>query len=136
MCGWIGNGILAASSTPLPGAFEEPSAVVQQQQQVQPKDDDKKEWAASVGGLDIAVLGGALFTMWATGHECFLILDIRIERLLTTPLRHVLPVNRSMAPMMASVELAITRETMLRSTSNCAPSIGKMKRRPTRISIP
>ena len=49
---------------------------------------------------------------------------------------HVLKVNRSMAPRMASVELAITRETMLRSTSNCAPSIGKMKRRPMRISIP
>jgi hypothetical protein len=41
-----------------------------------------------------------------------------------------------MAPMMASVELAITRETMLRSTPNCAPSIGKMKRRPMRFSIP
>ena len=39
-----------------------------------------------------------------------------VLRLLATPRRHVLPVNRSMAPMMASVELAITRETMLRST--------------------
>jgi hypothetical protein len=29
------------------------------------------------------------------------------------------------AAMMASVELAITRETMLRSTSNCAPSAGR-----------
>ena len=53
-----------------------------------------------------------------------------------TECRHVLPVNRSMAPMIALVELAITRETMLRSTPNCAPSIGRMKRRPMRISIP
>jgi hypothetical protein len=36
-----------------------------------------------------------------------------IERQLATPLLHVLPVNRSMAPMMTSVELAITFETML-----------------------
>jgi hypothetical protein len=50
--------------------------------------------------------------------------------------RHVLPVNRSMMSMMSPVELAITRETMLRSSPSCAPSIGRMKRRPMRISIP
>ena len=36
---------------------------------------------------------------------------------------NVLPVNMIMAPMIASVELAITRETMLRWAPNCAPSI-------------
>jgi len=41
-----------------------------------------------------------------------------------------------MAWRIAPVELAITRETMLRSTPNCVPSIGRMKRRPMRISIP
>ena len=50
--------------------------------------------------------------------------------------RHVLPVNRSMVRMTESVELAITCETMLRSAPNCAPNIGRMKRRPMRISIP
>jgi hypothetical protein len=38
--------------------------------------------------------------------------------------RHVLPVDRSMASMIAPVEVAISRETMLRSTPNCAPRIG------------
>ena len=38
--------------------------------------------------------------------------------------------------MMESVAFAITCEAMLRSTPNCAPNIGRMKRRPIRISIP
>jgi hypothetical protein len=50
--------------------------------------------------------------------------------------RQMLPVSRSMASMMAPVELEITCETMLRSTPNCAPSIGRMKRRPMRIIMP
>jgi len=50
--------------------------------------------------------------------------------------RQMLPVNQSMASMMAPVELEITCETMVRSTPNCAPSIGRMKRRPIRIIMP
>ena len=53
-----------------------------------------------------------------------------------TACRHVLSVNRSMVRMTELVELAITCETMLRSAPNCAPSIGRMKRRLMRISIP
>ena len=62
-------------------------------------------------------------------HRCSLIAGV-------TACRHVLPVNRSITRMTELVKLAITCETMLRSAPNCAPAIGRMKRRPMRISIP
>ena len=61
-------------------------------------------------------------------HRCSLIAGV-------TACRHVLPVNRSITRMTELVKLAITCETMLRSAPNCAPAIGRMKRRPMRTSI-